>query len=174
MIIASGLRSGYGGAPILKGMDISLFEDEVAVLAGPNGAGKSTLLYVLLGFLRPEAGKVELFGRNLRDYKRMELARLIAYVPQESFFQFDHSVFDIVLMGRYPYLGLMQSWTSQDREAAGKAIASLGLENMAERYYSELSGGEKQRAASARPECPDPAPGHLSKRSLYRHNWRPD
>lgn len=150
MIQAQSLRCGYGDTMILRGLDISLREDEFAVLAGPNGAGKSTLLYALLGFLRLDAGRIELFGRELRNYKRSELARLIAFVPQESLFQFDHSVFDIVLMGRYPYLGLMQSWTPQDRAAVGKVLQSLGLEAMAERFYSELSGGEKQRVLIAR------------------------
>ena len=150
MIQAQSLCCGYGEIPILRDLDISLREDEFAVLAGPNGAGKSTLLYALLGFLRPQAGKIELFGRELRSYKRSDLARLIAFVPQESHFQFDHSVFDTVLMGRYPYLGLMQSWTAQDREFVVNVLASLGLESLSRRFYSELSGGEKQRVLIAR------------------------
>ena len=150
MIQAQSLRCGYGETMILRGLDISLREDEFAVLAGPNGAGKSTLLYALLGFLRLEAGRIELFGRELRNYKRSELARLIAFVPQESLFQFDHSVFDIVLMGRYPYLGLMQSWLPQDYAVVDKVLEELQLGDLAGRFYSQLSGGEKQRVLIAR------------------------
>ena len=150
MIEASGLVCGYGEAPILKGLELSLREDDLAVLAGPNGAGKSTLLYALLGFLRVRGGSVKLFGRDLQAYKRSELARLIAFVPQESHFQFDHSVADTVLMGRYPYLGLMQSWTAKDREISTRVLDSLGLLELKQRMYSELSGGEKQRVLIAR------------------------
>lgn len=150
MIEASGLVCGYGETSILKGLELSLREDELAVLAGPNGAGKSTLLYALLGFLRVRAGSVKLFGRDLAGYRRSDLARLIAFVPQESHFQFDHSVADTVLMGRYPYLGLMQSWTAKDREISTRVLDSLGLLELSQRMYSELSGGEKQRVLIAR------------------------
>lgn len=150
MIEAKGLRCGYGQGNILKGLDLHLDVDDISVLAGPNGAGKSTLLYALLGFLKMDCGEVRLFGKDLFGYRRSELAKLIAFVPQESQFQFDHTVFDVVLMGRYPYLGLMQSWTAMDRERVDEVLQSLNLGSLARRFYSRLSGGEKQRVLIAR------------------------
>jgi len=132
MIEVTKLSCAYDAQMVLRELDLSLAGDEFTVLVGPNGAGKSTLVYALLGFLPALKGEIRLLGKPLDAYKRSELARLIAFVPQESVFQFDYPVRDIVLMGRYPYLGLMQSW------------------RLAGRFYSQLSGGEKQRVLIAR------------------------
>lgn len=150
MISIKDLHAGYEDKLILKGLDLHLLPDSLSVLAGPNGAGKSTLLFALLGFVRLQKGEINLFGRPLSQYTRPELARLIAFVPQESFFQFDYSVFDIVLMGRYPYLGFMQSWSYKDKEIVKKLLKELSLQDMSHRLYSSLSGGEKQRVLIAR------------------------
>lgn len=150
MIRVSGLTCGYGDKDVISGLNLALGEGEFVVLAGPNGAGKSTLLYALLGFVKARQGTIELYGKPLSAYRRQDLARLIAFIPQESVFQFDYSVLDIVLMGRYPYLGIMQSWTAKDRDIATAVLARLGLESFAERFFSELSGGEKQRVLIAR------------------------
>lgn len=150
MIDVKKLCFSYGAELVLRDVDLNLPEQEFTVLVGPNGAGKSTLVYALLGFLRALEGEISLFGKALSAYKRPELARLIAFVPQESVFQFDYSVGDIVLMGRYPYQGLMQTWTAQDRQLVDGILEQLQLEALAERYYSQLSGGEKQRVLIAR------------------------
>ena len=150
MIEISKLCYAYEDAPVLRDLELSLPGEGFTVLVGPNGAGKSTLIYLLLGFLSPRAGEIRLGGRPLHSYKRQELARMIAYVPQESVFQFDYPVRDIVLMGRYPYLGLTQNWSAQDREVVDKVLGQLQMEHLAERFYSQLSGGEKQRVLIAR------------------------
>lgn len=150
MIKAQGLRCGYDKTEVLRGLDLHLDSAELAVLIGPNGAGKSTLLFALLGFLKAWAGKVSLYGKDLNAYGRLELAKQIAFVPQESFFQFDYRVYDVVMMGRYPYLGMMQSWSQADHQMVEKVLASLNLGELSQRYYSELSGGEKQRVLIAR------------------------
>ena len=150
MITTKDLYAGYENKLILKGLDLQLMPENLSVLAGPNGAGKSTLLFALLGFLRPQKGEINLFGKPLARYTRPELAKLIAFVPQESFFQFDYSVFDIVMMGRYPYLGFMQSWSPEDKEIVTKLLDNLSLRDMKDRLYSSLSGGEKQRVLIAR------------------------
>lgn len=150
MIEIKDLSWGYTQRMVLKGIDLCLREEDFAVLAGPNGAGKSTLLYALLGFLTASRGSVSYYGRDLSRYKRVELARLVSYVPQESYFEFDYPVSEIVLMGRYPYLGVMQSWLPEDRLIVEKVLRQLGLESFADRYFSQLSGGEKQRVLIAR------------------------
>lgn len=150
MIQVTKLSCAYDADLVLRDLDLSLPEAEFTVLVGPNGAGKSTLVYALLGFLKARSGEIHLFGQPLQTYKRPDLARLIAFVPQESVFQFDYTVRDIVLMGRYPYLGLMQSWLPEDFEAVDGVLAQLQLEDLTQRFYSQLSGGEKQRVLIAR------------------------
>lgn len=150
MIDVKKLCYAYGAEMVLRDVDLSLPEQEFTVLVGPNGAGKSTLVYALLGFLKAQGGGITLLGQALETYKRAELAKLIAFVPQESVFQFDYSVRDIVLMGRYPYQGLMQTWTAEDRQLVEGILEQLQLASLAERYYSQLSGGEKQRVLIAR------------------------
>ncbi|MDP2173283.1 MAG: ABC transporter ATP-binding protein [Candidatus Cloacimonadaceae bacterium] len=150
MIEIKRLSCGYTDQMVLKGMDLCLREEDFAVLAGPNGAGKSTLLYAMLGFITAQQGSISFYGKDLHRYKRVALAKLIAFVPQESFFEFDYPVAEIVLMGRYPYLGVMQSWLPEDRLIVDKVLAQLGLESFSKRYFSELSGGEKQQVLIAR------------------------
>jgi iron complex transport system ATP-binding protein len=150
MISVTKLCCGYAGNEVLRDLDLELSERDFAVLAGPNGAGKSTLVYALLGFLKPLRGVISLFGKPLGAYRRSDLARLIAFVPQESVFQFDYTVTDIVLMGRYPYQGLMQTWLPRDHEVVAGVLERLGLGALAQRYFSQLSGGEKQRVLIAR------------------------
>lgn len=150
MIEVKKLGCAYGARFVLRELDLRLSADEFTVLVGPNGAGKSTLIHALLGFMPILEGEVRLFDRPLASYRRSELARLTAFVPQETFFQFDYPVRDIVLMGRYPYLGLMQSWLPGDLEAVDKVLEQLGLSEFADRFFSQLSGGEKQRVLIAR------------------------
>ncbi len=150
MIEVKKLGCAYDNHFVLRELDLRLNSDEFTVLVGPNGAGKSTLIHALLGFMPILEGEVSLFDRPLASYRRSELARLTAFVPQETFFQFDYPVRDIVLMGRYPYLGLMQSWLPGDLEAVDKVLEQLGLSEFADRFFSQLSGGEKQRVLIAR------------------------
>ncbi|MFA7631710.1 MAG: ABC transporter ATP-binding protein [Candidatus Cloacimonadaceae bacterium] len=150
MIEVKKLGCAYDNHFVLRELDLRLNSDEFTVLVGPNGAGKSTLIHALLGFLPILEGEVRLFDRPLSSYRRSELARLTALVSQETVFQFDYPVRDIVLMGRYPYLGLMQSWLPQDLEAVDKVLEQLGLSKFADRFFSQLSGGEKQRVLIAR------------------------
>lgn len=150
MIETKGLVCGYGGEAVLKGISLSIAEGEFCALLGPNGAGKSTLLYALMGYLKADAGEVLVYGKNVAQQKRSYLAHKLAFVPQESSQEFDHTVSETVLMGRYPYLGLMQSYSAEDRKAVDAVLEQLKLEGYAQRWLSELSGGEKQRVYIAR------------------------
>lgn len=150
MIKLIDLVSGFGQSPILKGITLRIAKGDFCALLGPNGAGKSTLLYTLIGYLKPERGKVLLAGRDIATTKRSWIARQLAFVPQESLHEFDHTVRETVLMGRFPYLNLFQSHSSEDYAIADKVLEQLKLESLKQRWYSELSGGEKQRVLIAR------------------------
>lgn len=150
MIEAKALTCAYGTQDILKNLDLVLPDHGFTVLLGPNGAGKSTLLYALMAYLKPRAGSVHYNGTDVRKINRPELAKAIAFIPQEIHSEFDYSVLDTVLMGRYPYLTLWQTYSEEDKAAAEKALAQMRLWDLRQRYLSELSGGEKQRVYLAR------------------------
>nr|MBP7310408.1 ABC transporter ATP-binding protein [Candidatus Cloacimonadota bacterium] len=124
--------------------------EEFGALIGPNGAGKSTLLYALMGYLKPISGKILLQDKELQSYRRAAMARLLAFVPQESKSDFDHSVYETVLMGRYPYLGILRAHSDADRRVVDEVLEMLNLASLRQRWLSELSGGEKQRVYIAR------------------------
>jgi iron complex transport system ATP-binding protein len=150
MISAEKLCAGYQGKDILKDLSFTLPEGEFTVLLGPNGAGKSTLLYTLMGFLKAHQGSVKLKGKNLTHYNRTELASIFAYIPQELHSEFEYSVEDTVLMGRFPFMGMMQKHSAEDLEILNDTLERLNLQQLRQRLLSRLSGGEKQRVYLAR------------------------
>jgi iron complex transport system ATP-binding protein len=115
---------------------------------GPNGAGKSTLLKALAGLL-PYQGTVTLDPAP-DGPKRRDLARVLAYVPQQPTLPPDVSVREYVLLGRTPYLGYLGNPGRGDQEIADGALTRLELEPFADRRLGTLSGGERQRVALAR------------------------
>jgi iron complex transport system ATP-binding protein len=147
---ARALGYGYPGRPVGRGLDLSLGAGEVVCVLGPNGGGKTTLFRTLLGLLAPQAGEVLLDGRSLAHLPREEVARRMGYVPQGHAVQFAFTVREAVLMGRTAHVGLFAAPGAADREAAEQAIATLGIESLAGRVVTELSGGERQLAMIAR------------------------
>lgn len=150
MIEVQNLCCGYVGQPVLKDISLKIGREEFCALLGPNGAGKSTLLYALMGYLKPDSGSIRILGKDLHGYRRLAMARILAFVPQESKRDFDHSVDETVLMGRYPYLGIMRAYTDEDRRIVDRILEMLNLYELRKRWLSELSGGEKQRVYIAR------------------------
>lgn len=131
---------------VLHGVDLSLPEGKVSVLLGPNGSGKSTLLKCLLGLVRYE-GNIEVFGRDLRELKDSERAKLIAYVPQNLSFA-PSTVYDAVMVGRVPHFAFAPG--AEDHLIVQETLNDLGLAELANRNVMELSGGERQKVAIAR------------------------
>jgi iron complex transport system ATP-binding protein len=144
------LAFAYDGRPVLRGVDFSLERGELVAIVGPNGAGKSTLLHLLLGVLQPDRGSVRSSGQALAGLDRGEIARRVAFVPQEARADFDFTVQELVAMGRTPYLGRFQPERTTDVEAVNHALDVTGTRAFAERLVSELSFGERQRVHVAR------------------------
>lgn len=136
----SDVAIGYGKNVILKDISFSIFENDFIGLVGPNGAGKTTLLKTILGTLRPISGSL-----------RKEPLKF-GYVPQRDVVQplLPYSVNDVVLMGRYPLLGMFKRPSEKDREIADKCIASAGISGLKDANYNSLSGGQRQRTLIAR------------------------
>ncbi|BDV42193.1 iron(III) ABC transporter ATP-binding protein [Geotalea uraniireducens] len=140
----------YRRQPVIERLNLACGDGGVLALLGPNGSGKTTLLKLLLGILEPSSGRVRLDGRDLRRIPARERARRLAYVPQVHREAFGYRVFDVVLMGRMPHSGFLGRYGVTDRRLAGEALERLGIGHLAERPYTEVSGGERQLALIAR------------------------
>jgi iron complex transport system ATP-binding protein len=140
----------YDSQWCIEGVDFALEKGEIVGIIGPNGSGKSTLLKIMDGLLKIQKGEILLLNRPLSHYTRADIARQIAMVPQESIFRFPFSVYEVVLMGRFPHLGLFPFEGKQDREIAHQSMRLTGTLDLATRSIHELSGGEKQRVLIAR------------------------
>jgi len=123
--------------------------DSFVGILGPNGSGKTTLLRTLAGVLRPSGGQGLLDGRVLASVPRQVLARRMAVVPQETHLAFDYTVLEVVLMGRYPYLGTFEVEGPADFAVARESLAATGTLEFQDRPFDTLSGGEKQRVILA-------------------------
>jgi ABC-type Mn2+/Zn2+ transport system ATPase subunit len=134
-----GVRAGYGGGPVLEGVDFELGPGERIAVLGPNGGGKSTLFRVVLGELAPLAGTVTRRGRT-------------ALVPQteRSRLDFPVSALDVALMGAVSRLPWWRRPGRADRAAAHAALERVGLDAMADETFGDLSGGQRQRVLLAR------------------------
>ena len=141
------LSFSYGGQPVLEKVSFTARGGTCLAILGPNGAGKSTLLRCIDRLLVPTSGSIRMDGREVADMKPGELARQVAFVPQEPVFA-DATVFDAVLLGRRPCF----RWEAgaDDLLAVEKTLTKLGLAPLALRPVEQLSGGERQRVAIAR------------------------
>ncbi len=151
-----GLKLSYDSQPVLDGTEFKIDRGNLVALLGANGAGKSTLLRCISRILEPSAGHILLDGRELKKLGSKEAARLMAVVPQETAADFDFTVEDIVMMGRYPYLGRFQKEEESDREIVRRSMEMTGVAHLAGRSIATLSGGEKQRVVMARAVCQQP------------------
>lgn len=134
----------YGKQNVFKDVSFSLQEKTILCLLGPNGTGKSTLIQCLDRLIPLKSGRILLNGRDTCHFSRRELAQKIAYIPQSHTAVFPFLVRDIVAMGRTPHLGVFSSPGKQDRQKVMDELESLGIGHLAEKPYTELSGGERQ------------------------------
>lgn len=148
MIAASDVTVRAGRAVLLDRVSASAAPGQILAVIGPNGAGKSTLLRVLAGEHLPDDGEARLAGRALDDWTWRELARVRAVVSQETTLDFPFTTLEVVLMGRTPHIDRVER--ASDRRIAAWALEAVGLAAFADRLYSTLSGGEKQRTQFAR------------------------
>ncbi|HZP48681.1 MAG TPA: ABC transporter ATP-binding protein [Vicinamibacterales bacterium] len=153
LLAAAHVSFSYGparaGRDVLDDVSVAVPRGAIVGLLGPNGSGKTTLLRILAGTLAPARGAVTLDGRPIAAMSRVELARRIAVVPQETHATFDFTALEIVLMGRYPHLGAFQLEGADDIRIARDALRATGTDAFEARAFATLSGGEKQRVVIA-------------------------
>jgi iron complex transport system ATP-binding protein len=145
LVAARGIAWQAGARTILGPLDLEILDGECLAVVGPNGAGKTTLLRLLTGLLQPSAGALSLAGRPFAKLSRRDLARRIAYVPQIRPASVPLSVEEMVLLGRYPYLGRLQLAPRRaDFAAVDEALERVGIGELRRRPVDQLSGGERQ------------------------------
>lgn len=149
-VLIENLTFKYDIDEVLKRIDIDIPRGSFVSILGPNGSGKTTLLKNICNILKPDSGKILINNRNVNDIKYKELAKIVAVVHQSSDIQFEFSVFDIVLMGRFPYIGRFKSESKKDIEIAKEAMINTGIWELRDKGINEISGGERQRVMIAR------------------------
>ncbi|MCW5895609.1 MAG: ABC transporter ATP-binding protein [Bacteroidetes bacterium] len=136
--------------PTLRDVSFHVEKGEFLSVAGPNGSGKSTLLRLLDRIYVPRSGTILLDNKNLTEYPRSELARRIAFVPQDTSVQFPFTVLELVLMGRSPHSRGAMFESEHDRAVALEMLERTDTKHLAHHPVTILSGGERQRVVIAR------------------------
>ena len=145
VIEAKKISFNISGKDILREVSFSVGRGDFVSIIGPNGAGKSTLVKCLLRILIGGGGAILIKGKPLESYNQRELAKIISYVPQTGELIPPFTVYEFVLMGRYPYLSPLSSPKKDDHEAVLEALMLTGTDEFAGRELSTLSGGERQK-----------------------------
>lgn len=150
MLEMKNLNFGYNGTEILKDISFHIEEGKLCGLFGPNGSGKTTLFKCCLGFLKFKKGDVLMNKDSIKNKSIEEMAKLVAYVPQEHKPPFPYLVKEIVLMGRTPHIRGVFGISDSDKNKALDALKMLGILHIANRPYNQLSGGQRQLVLIAR------------------------
>lgn len=143
-------KANDGSTFVLNIPDWKISKGDFVSLLGPNGCGKSTLLRLIGRLTDLKVGSILIDGKNILKYRRKELAKKIAYVPQKNFSIFPFSVYEIVMMGRTPYLNVMGFENKADKEIVGEALNTMQIDKLKHKGINEISGGEAQRVFIAR------------------------
>lgn len=140
----------YQGSPVLRDVSFDVYPGEFIGMIGPNGGGKTTLLKLILGFLKPSQGTIQIPREKTEEHPHASLR--LAYVPQSVRFDryFPISVEEVVLSGlisKLPWFGLFRT---KEKQAARDALDRMGLSHLADQAFGTLSGGQAQRVLIAR------------------------
>ncbi len=141
------LTASYEGKPVIRGIDLKLPQGELIAIIGPNGGGKTTLLKSIIQSKSIESGSIYFFDKSLD-----EMRSKVAYMPQRQNvdWQFPILVREVVMMGRYPHMGLFKRASSIDKEKVHNALQAVDMEDLADRQIGALSRGQQQRVFIAR------------------------
>lgn len=146
----------YDDVEIFSKISFSVEKGDVLCILGPNGTGKTTLIKCLNGLHDINDGEILINGENIKKLSFKEISRHIGYIPQSHVPSFPFKVLDVVVMGRAPYLNLTDSPKKEDIEIAINSLKILGIENLKDKEYTNLSGGERQLVFLARILCQQP------------------
>lgn len=146
----------YGKKQVLDSVSFDIRSGESVSIIGPNGAGKTSLLRAVMGTAPIQRGSVLLDGTPTKSFKRKELAKKLAYLPQNQYTYADTDVETFITYGRYPHLKFLRGFSKDDKDAVKIAMQLTDTKCLARRELSTLSGGELQRVRLAMAVCTMP------------------
>lgn len=144
------LSFSYGRHQVLHDISVSIPDGTLVNVLGPNGVGKSTLFRCILGLNSGYQGTIKVNGKDMRNLNVKERAREISYIPQSHSPVYDYEVLDVVLMSTGTDLGMLRTPGKRHVERAYNALERIGIEKLAHRTYTQISGGEQQLVLIAR------------------------
>ena len=145
------LNYSYGKKEVLKELSLNIDENKLTGIIGPNGCGKSTLAKNIIKYINGKFESFKIMDTDIRELTHKKIAQLISYIPQKSIIIPNISVFDYVLLGRFPLLkNSWDNYSEQDYEIVEKNINLLNIRELKDRNIETLSGGELQKALLAR------------------------
>lgn len=155
-IYAENMAVGYDKTPLIEQIELHVRRGEIVTLIGPNGAGKSTILRSIIRQLGLLDGTVYLNGVSMKTMSEKQIATQMSILMTERIHPDLMSCEDIVGTGRYPYTGRLGLLTAKDKKKVQEALALVHAEEIAERDFSQISDGQKQRILLARAICQEP------------------
>ena len=145
------LNYSYGKKEVLKELSLDIDENKLTGIIGPNGCGKSTLAKNIIKYINGKFESFKIMDTDIRELTHKKIAQLISYIPQKSIIIPNISVFDYVLLGRFPLLkNSWDNYTKKDYEIVENNINLLNIKELRDRNIETLSGGELQKALLAR------------------------
>ena len=145
LLRAENMTVGYGGVPLIRDIALSVSGGEILTLVGPNGSGKSTILKSLIRELALLGGTVYLDGRDSSRLSAAETARTLAVMMTGRIAPERMTCWDVAAAGRYPYTGRLGILGAEDREKVCEALALVHAEELADRDFTCISDGQRQR-----------------------------
>ena len=144
------LNFKYTDRLVLDDISFGVDKGKIVGLLGENGVGKSTLFKCILGFLQPSSGEILINGLDINKLDFKERARLVAYIPQSHHPTFNHKVINVIKMGSNVRMSGFNTPGEEERKRAYEILELLGIEELRDRGYKEISGGERQLVLIAR------------------------
>jgi iron complex transport system ATP-binding protein len=156
LMAAKYISFAYDTSLVLEDLTVSIQEQDFIGLIGPNGSGKSTLLKIMGGILKTDSGSIQFKNSPLSKIDKKRFAQSVSWIPQDHPMVFPFKVSEIVMMGRHPYLSPLSFESEEDFDITRRAMETTMTSQFADRYFNEISGGEKQRVmiASALAQTP--------------------
>ena len=139
----------YLDGQVLYDIDLTIEPGEMVGLLGPNGSGKTTLIKLASGILKPDKGEIRMDGSSLSQLNRKAIARSMAVVPQQFHIPFAFTTSEVVMLGRIPFLKPFAEEGEVDKRFVTNALELVGISELRERRFDELSGGERQKVILA-------------------------
>lgn len=150
VIKVENLSFSYNSKNVLNNINFDIEKGDFLSILGPNGSGKSTLLKLINNTLKKEDSNIKIKNKNLKDYTPKELAKEVTLVPQYFFVEYNFTVWEIVMMGRYPHKSRFESENKFDVEMVERALKLTNTYHLKDRKITMISGGERQRVIIAK------------------------